>query len=120
MTNRNQKQFLAYLDRLMEAGLPLSVRCLECTAAELVLACRLLASDDSEHRCRTGLYQLLITHSQFGDINGRQRQKIASISSRNQRSHVGEQHVAEVDDFVKLTPNNRSVRQGTNSSSGQR
>ncbi|ERE66620.1 olfactory receptor [Cricetulus griseus] len=29
MTNRNWKQFLAYLGRQMEAGLPLGVQCLE-------------------------------------------------------------------------------------------
>ncbi|MEJ1288848.1 hypothetical protein NN561_019884 [Cricetulus griseus] len=42
------------------------------------------------------------------------------MTSRKKRPHVGEQHVAEGDDFVKLTPRKRHVAKGTNTSSGQK
>ncbi|ERE65638.1 hypothetical protein H671_xg20065 [Cricetulus griseus] len=41
------------------------------------------------------------------------------MSSENERPHVGEQHVAESDDSMKLTPSNWQVRNVTNGSPGQ-
>ncbi|EGV97089.1 hypothetical protein I79_018564 [Cricetulus griseus] len=42
------------------------------------------------------------------------------MTSRRKKPHVGEQHVAEGDDFVKLTQSKRHVTKGTNTSSGEK
>ncbi|ERE77116.1 olfactory receptor [Cricetulus griseus] len=58
--SRSRKQFLAYLDRQMEAGLPLGVWCLEPTAAaKLGPARRLLASTHLYFHCDKFLKMLV-------------------------------------------------------------